>query len=210
MASSAALPPADTAAPELFDAGELELLRSFVGLPPGDVEQVGVVAVPGPGLDEEEEAEEDAEPDLRCTPVRLSDAELEPSSVPLPDIRLAEAVGRLCTSAIPERLATWYQPQASGPRTRFPRPLARLLRPRRLCTINWSSWEWSERYDLTWIQPLERFIVTVVSGTSEIWGCNRLALGSFGRDEQLLPACERILSWWWTWHRDLGREEGWD
>lgn len=214
MISAAVFPLADPSAPELFDAGELALLRDFVGLPPVHVEQAVHVEPPSPACDpddedEEEDEEDSSDLDLRRSPVRLSDAELEPSSVPLVDIQLAEAVGRLCTSAVRKRLATWYQPETTGLRTRFPRQLARLLRPRLLFTINWSSWEWGEQYEVTWIQPLERFIVTVVSDTTEIWGCTRLALGSFGRDEPLLPACRRILSGWWEWHRDLGREEGW-
>jgi hypothetical protein len=231
MTSPAVYPPADAAAPTLFASVELELLRRFLGLPPGEVKRKSLRLVPVEeprdgddqrrkrrhppaclrvATDGERDDDSGEELDLRRAPVRLSDADLIPGNVPLPDIQLAEAVGRLCASAIRKRLATWYLSESTGLRARFPRPLARLIRPRLLCTINWSSAEWSEQYDVTYIQPLEHFIVTVVTDTNEIWGCTRLALGSFGREEPLLPACKRILSGWWEWHRDLCREEGWD
>lgn len=194
MTSPVVYPPADAAAPSLFSPGELELLREFVGLPPATTRLAALLALPETARNEAEDEDGDDRPDLRRSPVRLSDAELKGEDVPLADIRLAEAVGRLCTAAVPRRLATWYQPEAAGARIRFPRPLARRLRPRLLCTIRWSSWEWLEQYQVTWIQPLERFVVTVVGDTDEIWGCDRLALDAFGPDQPLLPACERVLS----------------
>jgi hypothetical protein len=186
MTSPTAQPPSHPGLAGLFDPVELEILRRFAGLPCGTIDESGLLEPAGSDLLDEED-----EPEPGRGPVRLTRAELNTSDFPGGDIQLAEATARLCLG----------------------RKFARVLRPRHLCTINWDDsgpgGSWPEAYHVTWLPPLGRHVVTMACDSTEVWGCTGLALDSFGQDEPMQPACERILHWWWAFHRDLGREEPW-
>jgi hypothetical protein len=203
-----ALPRLDAVVPPLFDGPELEILRRFLGLPAGDSAAAARVE---PAHDQELDSIHDRD-DLRVTPVRLPIGPRHNSDFPRRDFGVCASVGQLCIDAVQQRLTDWYLPPGATERICFPSPLAQLLQPRLICSINWADsgpgCSWPESYGLTYLHPFRRFVVTATPD-QEVWGYSRLAIGAFPRGAAIVGSCRAILEGWWRHQHELGHEEGW-
>ena len=133
------------------------------------------------------------------------------------DIRLANAVARICLNAIQERLPDFVLLTEGGfvharRRDARRRGVVELL-PRLLFVINWADTApgfcWPESYHVTYLPEYRRYVVTASVDSTESWGCTDMALGWFPQGEDRLNACRRIVTRWWNHRRRKHDQSQW-
>jgi hypothetical protein len=177
-----------------FEAGEVSILRAYFGLKlrKGDPPLESLYA------DEE-----------TTGPIRLwTDVGDEE-----PITALSNAVARICLTDAQERLPQWAVVDVRGntilARPQFERADRLLpLEPERLLCINWADsgpgFSWPEDYYVTFLPGFGRYVVTASSDSTDSYGVTDFAIGFFGKNEDIVPACQAIVQQWWQQRADDG------
>lgn len=165
---------------DLFDPGEVSILRSYFGLKlrkhDPKLRTLYEERPPPPEDDDESPA-----PDR---PVRMWRGSEHPFVAPLEN-----AVGRICLRAGPP----------GGSRRR--------LAPRRVVDIITFGLmqAWLEQYRLTFVPGFDRYVVTAsFEAGFQYSDFTHLAIGFFAKGENRRASSMRILRKWWTRHRKIG------
>ena len=203
---------------DLLDPIEEEILRRYVGLRSRMDHELLLEPEPTPeGPSEDFDRDDEPHPRDARDGVRLKRAGLAEEDFP-GDIRLANAVARICLNAIQEQLPDF----AFFARDVFVRTRRRDTRrrgnfdllPRFLFSINWADtgpgFSWPESYHVTFIPQHRRHIVTASVDSPDIWGCTDFALGWFRQTEERSASIRRVIRRWWSFRRQNHHQPKWE